>query len=544
MTVNLASNKIVYQGNGSNTSFSFSFSTPNANSIVVITEDQLGNITTQSPGSYSIVLNPLVGANPTPVGGIVTFPLSGPPLPTGSQIAIIRELSVVQPVSLSNQSIIYPPVIEQEFDYLTMIDQQDEETTNRAFTASVTDPVPAPVPPVAMRANQAAFFDANGNLGPGLPPAGGVMISAAMQPVVSALTLPQARTAMGIRSSKTISGSYGISSADNGIYFSMTGNAFYTISLAPATGFPADFVTMLINNDTRGKNITIDGYATFILWPTQSVIISQNGTTTGWVFVRSGRWRSVSNPVVFNVDFVNGSDSDDGLGTTTQAFKTLQHAVTILENECDGLFSISLANGTHNVGAGVICTKPILGSNGYNIIGNTSSPSSVTLSATSGNVINVTGNAMVTIQGVTVTNSNGSCIGSQYGGVVNLSSIVFGPAPGGTHMSCINGGIMNVTGTYTILSGANTNYHLLSQANAFVNYAPTAVTIGGAVTFSLFVFAQWSATIWAGPSIPFTGGANVTGGKYQAGYNGGINSNGTQFPGSVAGSTNNGGQFS
>lgn len=542
MTVNLASNKVVYQGDGATTTFSFHFSAPSTSSITVITVDQFGNSVTQSPGAYTVVLNPPAGTNPTPVGGSVTYPIAGSPLPVGSQIVIVRELTAIQTVSLTNQSIIYPPVIEQELDYLTMIDQQDEEVGNRAFTVSVVDPIPAPVPPVAARANQSAFFDGNGNLVPGLPPVGGTFISTAMQPVVSALTLSQARTAMGIRATKTISTTYGISSADNGIFFSMAGAAFYTISLGPASGFPADFVTILINSDTRGKTVSIDGYSSFLLWPTQSVIISQNGTATGWVYVRSGRWRSAS--TTFTVDYTNGSDSNDGLGAGTQAFKTLQYAVTILENECDGNFAILLANGVHQVGSGVNCQKPILGAAGYSIVGNTSSPSSVTLSATSGNVISVNNNAVVNLLGVTLTNSNGACITCTSGGVVNVNAIVFGPAPGGWHLYSVEGGIINVNGNYTVQSGANATYHILCQANSFISYEPTTVTFQGPVTFAQFILCQWESTFWAQlASINFAGAANVTAQKYYVAYNGGVYSAGNTFPGNTAGTTVTGGQY-
>lgn len=543
MTINLASNKVIYQGDGATTTFSFSFSAPSTNSITVITVDQFGNQVTQSPGAYTVVLNPPAGTNPTPVGGTVTFPVAGSPLPVGSQIVIVRELTTTQTVSLTNQSIIYPPVIEQELDYLTMIDQQDEEVGNRAFTVSVVDPIPAPVPPVAMRANQSAFFDGNGNLVPGLPPVGGAIISAAMQPVVSALTLSQARIAMGIRATKTISTTYGISSADNGTFFNIIGAAFYTVSLGAATGFPSDFVCILVNNDNRGKTVSINGYASFILWPTQIVFISQNGTANGWVYAQPGRWRSPVVGVAFYVDYVNGNDSNDGLSTGTQAFKTLQQAVTTLENVCDGIFAIQLANGTHQVGSGVNCSKPILGAQGYSIVGNTSSPSSVVLSATSGGVLNVGNNASLNLVGVTLTNSNGACITCSSGGVISVSSVVFGSAPGGWHIYSVEGGIINVSGTYSVLSGANAAYHILCQAGSFISYAPTTVTFQGAVTFSYFILCQWESTIWSGASINFVNPTNVTAQKYYVAYNGGVYSASNTFPGNTAGTTLTGGQY-
>jgi len=199
MTVNLESGSITYPGNGATTAFSFNFSVPNAASIHVFTEDAAGNVTEKPSDSFEVVLNPLVDPNPTVVGGVVNYPLTGSPLPVGAGITIVRELDAVQLVSISNQSIIYPPVIEREFDYLTMLAQAGTDSFSRAFSVGITDPPPAVVPPVALRANTQAVFDANGDLTAGGPTSGsGAIISPAMLPVVTAPDLPAARTAMGV----------------------------------------------------------------------------------------------------------------------------------------------------------------------------------------------------------------------------------------------------------------------------------------------------------------------------------------------------------
>jgi hypothetical protein len=125
MTVSTTSFKTVLDGNGSNTVWSFGFACPNTQSIVVTIKDTTsGGTLFIPPGLYTVVLNPLVGANPTPVGGVVTYPLSGAPLAAGFQISILRSLSFTQGVSLANQSIIYPAVVEKALDYLTMLIQQ------------------------------------------------------------------------------------------------------------------------------------------------------------------------------------------------------------------------------------------------------------------------------------------------------------------------------------------------------------------------------------------------------------------------------------
>jgi hypothetical protein len=198
MTVNSISDRITYLADGATTQFSFSFSIPSAEAISVQITDPTGVTSELSTGLYNLVINAPSPPNPTPIGGMVIYPLVGPPLAVGNQLTIIRILADVQQTSFSNQGIMYPTAVEQALDYLTMLRQDITGDLSRAFRVGPGDPPPAVVPSVAVRANQAAFFDSAGNLAPGLPPSGGVFISAAMQPVVTATTIPLAQEAMGI----------------------------------------------------------------------------------------------------------------------------------------------------------------------------------------------------------------------------------------------------------------------------------------------------------------------------------------------------------
>jgi hypothetical protein len=129
MTVTTTNFKIVYNGNGADTVFPFSFACPDAKSLLVTIKDTSsgGTLVLVNGTSYTVALNPPVGSNPTPVGGTVTYPLSGGQiLPVGFQISIVRSLSFTQNTSLANQSIIYPAVVEKALDYLTMLVQQGE----------------------------------------------------------------------------------------------------------------------------------------------------------------------------------------------------------------------------------------------------------------------------------------------------------------------------------------------------------------------------------------------------------------------------------
>jgi hypothetical protein len=198
MTVSTAINAITYLTDGATLAWSFPFPGVSTDFIEVSITDEFGTITNLANTQFSVSLNPAIDPNPTSQGGTVIFPLTGIPTPVGSQITISRVLPVVQNVSLSNQSIVYPPVIEEEFDYLTLLQQEQSTAFDRSFRVGPLDPPPLPVVPVAQRANQGAFFDSAGNLTPGSIPGPGVFISGVMIPVVEAATLALAQQNMGI----------------------------------------------------------------------------------------------------------------------------------------------------------------------------------------------------------------------------------------------------------------------------------------------------------------------------------------------------------
>jgi len=142
-------------------------------------------------------MNPTIDPNPTSIGGTILYPVAGPPLPGGSKITIARILPAVQDTSISNQSIVYPPVIEQALDYLTLLIQGGTVDIDRAFKVPFGDPLPVDVPTVDLRKNQLATFDNDGNLTPALFAPGTAVISAAMQPVVAAATIAIAQQLLG-----------------------------------------------------------------------------------------------------------------------------------------------------------------------------------------------------------------------------------------------------------------------------------------------------------------------------------------------------------
>jgi hypothetical protein len=200
MTVSSTLSKITYVADGSTIDWNFPFSVTSASDIQLLLTSLDGEATFVDPSNFTVTLNSAVAPNPTIEGGFVEYPIGGPPLAAGSDfITILRILPDVQGTSLANQSTLYQTVIEAALDYVTMLTQQLTLGVQRRISVALSDPTPAALPPVAQRANMAAFFDASGNLTAGAP-AGGIPVdvSAAMVPVVTAADLPTARAAMGL----------------------------------------------------------------------------------------------------------------------------------------------------------------------------------------------------------------------------------------------------------------------------------------------------------------------------------------------------------
>lgn len=200
MTVTTQSNKTIALGNGVDTVFAFSFIGVSAASIAVILTDSDGVETDLGTSLYTLALNAAVSGALWGVGGTVTYPLTGSPIPSGSTLTIYRTLSLVQAIALQNQASYgaYATAAEQGLDILEMQLQQVSELFQRAIVAPIVDPdALLPLPAAAQRANLALIFDADGNPTAGAIPASGT-ISSAMQPVVGAASLAAGRMAFGL----------------------------------------------------------------------------------------------------------------------------------------------------------------------------------------------------------------------------------------------------------------------------------------------------------------------------------------------------------
>ncbi len=209
-TVNTSSNSTNALGNGSQTVFPFTFIGIAPANINVLLTDASGNQTTLTQGTgvsqYSVTVNSAVQGALFGVGGSITYPNVGAPIPSGSTLTIYRSLPLTQNVSLQNQSSFgqYARSAEQMGDLIEMQLQEVNGTIGRALVMNPANSVgPLALPPAAQMANKALCGDSTGlNVIACVVPASGV-ISSAMQPVVSAATLAAGRTAFGLGSIST-----------------------------------------------------------------------------------------------------------------------------------------------------------------------------------------------------------------------------------------------------------------------------------------------------------------------------------------------------
>lgn len=556
MTVATTGSKITYSANGVTTVWSFSFAALNTTEILLYVTDSSGNVTLINPILYSVSLTAPIAPNPTPGSGLVTYPLTGPALATGNKLTILRNCPAVQNVSFSNQSTLYPFVIEQVADYLTMIDQGDEETFGRAFVVQPSDPNPAPVPSVAQRANQSAIWDASGNLTAGLPAGGpgGTPVSPAMQPVVGAATLLLARNLMGVELAPVVkTGAYSLVDADDRGVIILAGNAFYTFSVAAAAAYNASFSCIVINGDSgRGKRITISGGQNFILWPGQTTYIFKNQTIMG--ASNPGRWvQGVATTVSMFVDPVNGNDNNDGLATGTGAFLTIQAAINTVQSFMDANATINLAAGTYDVGLGLNIEGECTGSQGLSITGASLSNTTLTTSTNNARMVNCYDGGVVYIRGVKFTATGTNCTGlfSFDGGEIVMSgSCEFGDfGTTGYHVQAQNNSVISLTVGYNISAGARAAAHIYAISEGCIRYGPStgsaSVVLLGTFTYTNFLQADGGSTIWTTGTLTFVNPASGVGKRYVVSANSAVTvgGGGALPPGTIAGTTATGGQF-
>jgi len=142
MTISSTTNKDLYSGNGSLTVFNYTFRILDEDEILVQLKDTNGVITTQTKTTHYTVSG--VGDD---AGGAITFVTA--PAATDTVI-LARNVQLLQETDYTENSALPAETLEESFDRLTMINQQQQEEVDRTvkvdsaitgFDATMPDPV-------------------------------------------------------------------------------------------------------------------------------------------------------------------------------------------------------------------------------------------------------------------------------------------------------------------------------------------------------------------------------------------------------------------
>jgi hypothetical protein len=246
-----------------------------------------------------------------------------------------------------------------------------------------------------------------------------------------------------------------------------------------------------------------------------------------------------------------GSNSNDGL-TVGNPFLTVAKAFEVIATiDFNGFtVTIQLAAGTYSMGAvAVPKTTGQAGAANLVLLGDTSTPSNVVISSTSGfnGAITTPPDTSITVSGMRFTSSTSDAFGiASTGGLIVLGTgVEFGSFSAGTahtHIVAQSNGVINLLNiNYSIVGGAGR--HILSETGGFVSSFGGTVTLTGTPAFSS---AFMRARECGKARIQSTYSGSATGTRYTIDLNGVVNTfgaGGSYFPGNVAGSATTGGQY-
>jgi hypothetical protein len=306
MTVSSTSNRVVYNGNASTTTFPFAFKVQSPADLVVLYTDTTGTDFTLSPSQYAAT------GFGVDAGGAVTYPVSGAPIALGTKLTLYRDVAVTQPAAISNQGAMWPSVIESALDRATYVLQKIADSVSRALVISPTDSDTLdPLPNITQRANSVLAFDASGQpyaaqLGGGLIAASSWLISNFF-PATSASTARGAIGAAGPSDNNAFVGMNthaGVESFQNAVNEASGGDvaSAATVSIGTAVGndLRVTGTTTIIAFDVMQAGVKrtvrfagallLTHNATKLNLPTGANITTAAGDTAEFISLGSGNW--------------------------------------------------------------------------------------------------------------------------------------------------------------------------------------------------------------------------------------------------------------
>ncbi len=464
MTINTGQNKSYFLGNGATTVFTYPFVMGDPDWALVYYVDASGNVTTLDPSLYTVTMNPVTTGNVWGVGGTLTYPLSGSPIATGTQLVLLREVPLEQLSVFANQGAFNGTTVEQTFDYGAMTVDDLGEILARAIIGNPTDAstVSYLLPAAALRANKMLGFDASGSV---------TVLSVGSGGGVGGVGLAMPAD-FNVANSPTSSGTLTVT------YANQSANVIFA---GPASGVPAapTFRAMTAADLPGGIGL---GTITAVVAGTGLT----GGTTSG-----SATLALATGAAVANLGFtpLNRASNLSDLASTVSARTnlgvpglsgsfTVGHVAVF--NTTGGAIADGGAVGTGTI-TSVTATSPLAG-------GGSSGAVTVSLSGTVAVAQGGTGNASLTAHGVLVGNGTSAVSVTGTGAVGQIltsngpgSDPTFQPltAGGGTVTQVNTGsGVTGgpITGTGTISLSTVTNNNLLANITGATN-SPSGTTI-------------------------------------------------------------------
>lgn len=354
-------------------------------------------------------------------------------------------------------------------------------------------------------------------------------------------------------SARVVTSAPTVTSSDCSGIITLSGSAFYNVSVGAASGYPLGCRLTFLNADaTAGKGFSPFGLTACRVLPLQQVTIT-NGTGSAWgPSVPCYRW--ATNSATFYVNAVSGSDAvatSDCLGSGARACATFAKAIALAQGSVDagplgsGVTIQADCEGQYNTqtvavsGAGKLMGS---GTGILAIVGNPSSPASCIFAPNSGTgtVFDIEDGAVVTLNGWFVTAATTVVFSRQFA-IADVFNFNFGNI--GTAINAADNGSINILSGYAI-SGNSTN-HIVATGGGHVAIGGNTVTLAGSAIGALYTAVSGAQIESEGGATNFTGNTSgTTGTKWNVGSCGVVTTAGSTLPsGLSAGNPASPGQF-
>jgi hypothetical protein len=291
-------------------------------------------------------------------------------------------------------------------------------------------------------------------------------------------------------------------------------------------------------------NVFVSGMDLLVAYSTAMGAFQISNTSAGMFYRRpTSNYNIYVNTSTGSDSLYDGTSATVGSGTSGP-FKTISHALVVAYTYAPSQYTITIqvAPGTYTE---TVATPYAAGPN---VVISGSGVNSTIVTGPGNSTFVCQGPNTLTVANLGVTNTgntNNSCFVAQQGGVLTTNNTQSGSQPGAVFVGA-NGGTV-FPGNHNINGNSNTIFQ--AQYGGYVVVNNSTFTILGPISINAaFASAFGAGVVQINNVTPpvFVNTSYVNGPKFVAGVNGIVATNGLGinfFPGSVAGSTNNGGQY-